>query len=59
MTLTATPQKPKSVTPTKSAKAIAQQELVAFVKEQVLLKLGTPKNLSTLPQGICGTTDGE
>ena len=45
MTLTATPQKPKSVTPTKSAKAIAQQELVEFVKEQVLNKLGKPKNL--------------
>ena len=51
MTLTATPQKPKSVAPTKSAKAIAQQELVAFVKEQVLLKLGTPKNLSHITAG--------
>ncbi len=45
MTLTATPQKSKSVPPTKSAKAIAQQELVEFVKEQVLNKLGKPKNL--------------
>ena len=51
MTLTATPQKPKSVAPTKSAKAIAQQELVAFVKEQVLQKLGTPKNLSHVTAG--------
>ena len=33
MTLTATPQKPKSVSPTKSAKAVTQQELEEFVKD--------------------------
>ena len=50
MTLTATPQKPKSITPAKLAKAMAQ-ELEAFVKEQVLQKLGTPTNLSHITAG--------
>ena len=51
MTLTATPQKPKSVSPTKSAKAVTQQELEEFVKEQVLQKLGTPENLFQITAG--------
>ena len=51
MTLTATPQKPKSVAPTKSARVIAQQELEKFIKEQVLQKLGTPENLSHVTAG--------
>ena len=50
MTLTATPQKPKSISPAKLAKAMAQ-ELEEFVKEQVLQKLGTPPNLSHITAG--------
>ena len=51
MTLTATPQKPTPVSPTKSARSVTQQELEEFVKEQVLQKLGTPENLFQITAG--------
>ena len=51
MTLTATPQKPTPVSPTKSARSVPQQELEEFVKEQVLQKLGTPENFSHITAG--------
>ena len=51
MTLTTTPKKPKQTATKATNEPAIEQDHTEFVKEQVLQKLGTPKNLFQITAG--------